>query len=114
MRISDWSSDVFSSDLLMHTPDDTYQVRPGALEKFYDLQDTAVPDCGNTSESFKGLIDADKFIPSAGGMLKPGTGNSFQAYIVDRKRAVKGKCVSERVDSGGRRIIKKKKENKNE
>src|SRR3546814_11276879 len=39
----------------------------------------------------------------------------FQLYVildVDRKSVVEGKSVSVRVDLGGRRIIKKKKQNK--
>src|SRR3546814_14252269 len=37
----------------------------------------------------------------------------FQHEIIDRKSVVKGKSVAVRVDRGGRRIIKKKKEKNN-
>src|SRR3546814_14938223 len=71
MRISDWSSDVCSSDL---------PVEDGWLV-------------------FWGLLRSRE---QQKGARQPGT-------CVDRKSVVSGKSVSVRVDLGGRRILKKKK-----
>src|SRR3546814_14215442 len=80
MRISDWSSDVCSSDLFANggflvTPwfIDEVRDRDGAVV-FKEKPATACPGCG-----------------------VPGT---------DRKSVASGKSVSVRVDTGGRRILK--------
>src|SRR3546814_17383890 len=72
MRISDWSSDVCSSDL---------------------IASRAAARCRD----------------AAGGNAA-GRGWCSTIQGIDRKSVVKGKSVSVRVDLGGRRIIKKKKE----
>src|SRR3546814_2362689 len=80
MRISDWSSDVCSSDLGAGR-----EPRPGAAAACaLALGGRAVDDRACRA---RGL-----------------------AHASDRKSVVEGKSVSVRVDLGGRRIIKKKKE----
>src|SRR3546814_17642677 len=81
MRISDWSSDVCSSDLVAHAG-----VAHGAAQHraaFRILGDLAVDHVE--------LAD-----------------HRLQLGARDRKSVVEGKSVSVRVDLGGRRIIKKK------
>src|SRR3546814_15815392 len=85
MRISDWSSDVCSSDLR-----------------------------GN--HSMRVWIDADACPKAAKELVvKFALKRRFEVVLVagqpqiDRKSVVSGKSVSVRVDLGGRRIIKKKK-----
>src|SRR3546814_15042850 len=75
MRISDWSSDVCSSDL------------PGPG-----------PEKRATSPAATGTV---------GGLAGDEDGGAGEEP--DRKSVVEGKSVSVRVDLGGRRIIKKKK-----
>src|SRR3546814_18224584 len=95
MRISDWSSDVCSSDLssysatsrvttlpepiIAHVP----MVTPGRMVLFAPSEAPRRTRMGETSQS-----------ASVSGE--------------DRKSVVSGKSVSVRVDLGGRRIIKKK------
>src|SRR3546814_19613639 len=98
MRISDWSSDVCSSDLLLRP--DTGRV---------ELGDTVLTD-----------TDAGTFVPthargvamlSQQAMLFPRMNVAANGGYAprDRKRDVEGQSVSVRVDLGGCRIITKKK-----
>src|SRR3546814_17504278 len=88
MRISDWSSDVCSSDLnrragwahLRHHP--------------------------RRRVAFAGASEKDRTTESQ--RLFRFIFNSGQLGMVDRKSVVKGKRVEVRVDIGGRRIIKRK------
>src|SRR3546814_14782691 len=98
MRISDWSSDVCSSDLgravivmLDHAADVKRQHLPFALPP------TA----------------AGHRVPAVALQLGPGAEQTgvvghVEHGAIDRKSVVKGKSVSVRVDHGGRRTIKKK------
>src|SRR3546814_17838875 len=86
MRISDWSSDVCSSDL-------------GRGDR--------VPAAGRRDRHRAGARPAQ-----AGAGQGQGRGGKDRAQA-DRKSVVSGKSVSVRVDLGGRRIIKKKKDNIN-
>src|SRR3546814_11896218 len=107
LRISDWSSDVCSSDLwmklyrLLTGPDDTaFCARvEGLLNRGWQLHGspsiTSVEGRGHVAQA----IVMDKAGPYPG----------FQPSR-DRKSVVLGKSVSVRVDLGGRRIIKKKKD----
>src|SRR3546814_3895777 len=81
MRISDWSSDVCSSDL----PD----ARTGE-------------GAGGTAAG----VAAPAQRPPGAGADRPGRAGADRRQ--ERKSVVKGKSVSVRVDLGGRRIIKKK------
>src|SRR3546814_15645979 len=87
MRISDWSSDVCSSDLSASEPDG-----PRTIMLTNDL----LPGIAGIDRSK--LCDCD--------FLTWG----YWAADADRKSVVWGKSVSVRVDLGGRRIIKKKKQ----
>src|SRR3546814_17737879 len=95
MRISDWSSDVCSSDLL-----------PGNFD--------AVSRWLNAEPLQQCLCLIQQIAGNIAGLgkhcIKIGTGLVVQRRkaLVDRKSVVKGKSVSVRVDLGGRRIIKKK------
>src|SRR3546814_19174983 len=96
MRISDWSSDVCSSDL----------ARLG-LSK---LEHLVVQDIFMTETAYL----ADVILPASTHAEKLGTFTNTDRLVqlgrpADRKSVVSGKSVSVRVDLGGRRIIKKKK-----
>src|SRR3546814_13689620 len=92
MRISDWSSDVCSSDLSGEglRPHPPFRSRRLRRRQHRDRQE---PQRRQEQRPPRVL----------GGM--------GQRAPADRKSVVKGKSVSVRVDLGGRRIIKKKKEN---
>src|SRR3546814_15100682 len=106
MRISDWSSDVCSSDLggrrVVAQRRASVRLRRGG-----DGQGRAsVPAgaacgaCGTQRRTGRGI--SARF--AAAGPLRPGR------VLIDRKSVVEGKSVSVRVDLGGRRIIQKKQE----
>src|SRR3546814_16962200 len=90
MRISDWSSDVCSSDLTWARPS------PPAKFVFSDEQQARM---GSATDS----------LVSEGCVISGG-----RIDRRDRKWVVWGKSVSVRVDLGGRSIIKKKKHEKDE
>src|SRR3546814_18377766 len=96
MRISDWSSDVCSSDLgkcekQRGNAERGEKARGQPLEKKHEL-------CKRT-------LQRDATCKCRVGLEGP---FRRQAHT-DRKSVVSGKSVSVRVDLGGRRIIKKKK-----
>src|SRR3546814_17754533 len=101
MRISDWSSDVCSSDLVDVKPERrTFPINRG--EDFANgLFDTGLPDAPNRKASYPRCLDVAigvvriKFIALAN-------------LREDRTSVVSGTSVSVRVDLGGRRIITKK------
>src|SRR3546814_19416771 len=80
MRISDWSSDVCSSDLVV-----------AAIEVHERIARAFLHDVARPNEAL--------FIIQSG--------RGFGLFEIDRKSVVSGKSVSVRVDLGGRRIIKK-------
>src|SRR3546814_18143753 len=90
MRISDWSSDVCSSDLVIfaHAPD----LESG--QAYY-------ADVKARASGF-GRDPGQLFVMPG---IAPLVGDTDEE---DRKSVVSGKSVSVRVDLGGRRIIKKK------
>src|SRR3546814_15014260 len=102
MRISDWSSDVCSSDLATIYYDRTQF--PAQLVKDYPGLNSPILQHGRCS-----LI-----------VSTPGSNTGtyyFCTYAltandlyVDRKSVVQGKSVSVRVDLGGRSIVKKKRQ----
>src|SRR3546814_17368415 len=101
MRISDWSSDVCSSDLL------------AALRMtFSSLNDRIALSLVSSRADLK----YDDLLPTVQELRKaqadwPTAAKTIIKLIerLDRKSDVWGKSVSVRVDIGGRRIIKKKK-----
>src|SRR3546814_15356717 len=86
MRISDWSSDVCSSDLLVLGLRREFRI--GQLDRH------------DRGQSFTHVVASER------DLLLLQRARFFR--IVDRKSVVSGKSVSVRVDLGGRRIIKKK------
>src|SRR3546814_16061241 len=97
MRISDWSSDVCSSDLLA----DAFVVQQITIAPQHEAGLIAGQGSGDRDEAALRLgID----------VLYPQADQEIEG--LDRKSVVEGKSVSVRVDLGGRRIIKKKKTNK--
>src|SRR3546814_19820720 len=89
MRISDWSSDVCSSDLAERPAGQRGGVGPRAVDRPQDRPPARAP---------QRLPLGDRHGRHAGARG-------------DRKSVVQGKSVSVRVALGGRRIIKKKKTN---
>src|SRR3546814_12037665 len=95
MRISDWSSDVCSSDLAQ------VQGAKAALDNAQlDLDYTEI------RAPVGGRIDRN-FI-SVGNLVSPDETILTRIVSLDRKSVVSGKSGSVRVDLGGRRSIKKK------
>src|SRR3546814_20087798 len=92
MRISDWSSDVCSSDLVV----------PPAT----------IPPDGHDEDlgSRRARSDRPRWSAAGGARRTAGrTADGGGAVHVDRKSVVEGTSVSVRVDLGGRRNITKKK-----
>src|SRR3546814_13518745 len=109
MRISDWSSDVCSSDLVgAKNMAEPRKVTLGAMQ-------------GGNWVIQEGLRPGDRVIVSGLQKVQLGQpvriakprspGSAAKPQPADRKSVVSGKGVSVRVDLGGRRIIKKKQTN---
>src|SRR3546814_18476772 len=98
MRISDWSSDVCSSDLPCPSGLDLQQAGRKALVD----ADRAAGRVRNCPFLRRQHDHARHFGAFGGG------GPARRQPRLDRKSVVSGKSVSVRVDLGGRRIIKKK------
>src|SRR3546814_11332465 len=103
MRISDWSSDVCSSDLhqdfAMRHVDDAHQ--PEAQREPHGGENVDRRD----AEAVEDLSDEESGVH----MVRPVQALSPPGSGRDRTSVVEGTSVSVRVDLGGRRIIKKKK-----
>src|SRR3546814_14532220 len=98
MRISDWSSDVCSSDLLIGAKREAIR-----MAEDRELFRVAMGEIG--LECPKAEI-ARTFEQALEKQAKVGYPTVIRP---DRKSVVEGKSVSVRVDLGGRRILKKKK-----
>src|SRR3546814_16514758 len=97
MRISDWSSDVCSSDLFLQGHA-AFRLQANVDQRAvaFDRDDGAAQHL-----AFEGIVSAEGFVEqSRKALLRGGVG--------DRKSGVSGKRVSVRVDLGGRRCMKKK------
>src|SRR3546814_12021311 len=98
MRISDWSSDVCSSDLLAGAQ---AQVVADPLRRAVALVGVALVFGVEFVEiELAGVVHQLGYVQSDVG--------ATATQAADRKSVVSGKRVSVRVDLGGRRIIKKK------
>src|SRR3546814_20882582 len=125
MRISDWSSDVCSSDLYSYfdTLVNDYMIRFGGLDMVNDPVIGLVVETAcrfHQSIGFPETIEACLRTAKLGnssvrheiGLFRDGQPHpAATGHFVDRKSVVQGKSVSVRVDLGGRRIIKQKKNN---
>src|SRR3546814_19515182 len=112
MRISDWSSDVCSSDL---------EIWAFALRRGAERPLTPAYYFGLSLPLYLGWIATTTLGAIFGGVLQDparyGLDFAFTAVFLtllvslwkDRKRVVEGKSVSVRVDLGGSRILNKKK-----
>src|SRR3546814_15414661 len=96
MRISDWSSDVCSSDL------SAAAVVPLTVP---------IPDNG-TGRAAADYVHFQTFSTPFDEETRELREEAIRRPALDRKSVVKGKSVSVRVDLGGRRIIKKKNKKK--
>src|SRR3546814_13152268 len=110
MRISDWSSDVCSSDLfngaiLTQTGNDNQMslVQDGSDNQALLTQNG---DGNSMSAVQTGAGNRLAWTQNGNGLSSP---TVYQEGNRDRKSVVEGKSVSVRVDLGGRGIIKKKK-----
>src|SRR3546814_15228792 len=106
MRISDWSSDVCSSDLKRLRPRDHRSTALGVVTT--GLRRRRVERVGAVER----VVEA---APARIGGVERETrvgGGHDQRRPRARKSVVSGKSVSVRVDFGGRRIINKKKKQK--
>src|SRR3546814_20046229 len=99
MRISDWSSDVCSSDLAGHAG--AFDARPGKFGQVLPDRARGPMACALTQKQGTLVLQAALIC------LQPheGAAGRFLDAAGDRKSVVEGKSVSVRVDLGGRRII---------
>src|SRR3546814_15276581 len=115
MRISDWSSDVCSSDLspttyltqwrVADSRAESMRMRSGAEIARYDR--TACSIAGHRANEWAGCASCSKLIvPPIDTTMRQK--HSARGIHIDRKSVEKGKSVSVRVDLGGLGIIKKK------
>src|SRR3546814_18848558 len=99
MRISDWSSDVCSSDLFIGEPRRFRLIGTAPAQSappgLYRIE-VAIVETGGAASARSLML---RWQPLAGEVLT--------APMEDRKRVGSGKSVSVRVDLGGRRFIKK-------
>src|SRR3546814_20483559 len=123
MRISDWSSDVCSSDLLPGQDEPLLIAREEielALEVVLPRGDVPVElvelDKAEGGPDLRRFQIVAEFLEQELGVI----GNAVQLHVEacldafgDRTSVVSGKSVSVRVDLGGSRILKNKKNNRN-
>src|SRR3546814_19293201 len=114
MRISDWSSDVCSSDLAEYEPlyadfgMGTTTWSPLASGLLTGKYNDGVPDDSRMASEDYAWLQRDVLGDAASRRLPRARAFTALAEALDRKRVVAGKSVSIRVALGGRRIIKKK------
>src|SRR3546814_20673976 len=93
MRISDWSSDVCSSDLVSTNAGGTQVLRWGTMRGLVAGIEAVLPD----GSVYDGLA-----------VLKKDNRGYDLTQLLDRKSVGAGKSVSVRGEPGGRRVIKQK------
>src|SRR3546814_17089970 len=102
LRISDWSSDVCSSDLLVRD----YLVRSlGEIGRAAEDDRRLARACDRAAVPL--FLARHEQIERE--VRESAVGRDRQFERIDRKSVVSGKSVSVRVDLGGRRMIKKNK-----
>src|SRR3546814_15947348 len=104
MRISDWSSDVCSSDLFPH---------PASQRQYPEWEarwesGPVPPLFRQNRNSLKKATPPRDRAPRSAVVRHGARRRACSACERDRKSVVEGKSVSGRVDLGGRRIIKNK------
>src|SRR3546814_19378319 len=100
MRISDWSSDVCSSDLLLGS---------GEGHEALDLEPLLLVGVDILDHPAVALEIAERIAAQLGEIGEAHAVIVHRHIHADRKSVVSGKSVSVRVNPGGSRIIKKKK-----
>src|SRR3546814_19804005 len=105
MRISDWSSDVCSSDLSLS------RVMAAVVPDEHRMAAAAYRRLWAAYEENRDLILMGAYRPGNDPVIDEAVPRRQEIldFIRDRKSAVSGESVSVRVDLGGRRIIKNKK-----
>src|SRR3546814_20851036 len=108
MRISDWSSDVCSSDLPSLVDDSLAPPGQHVASLFCQHFDPAIPGGWEAHRDAAVATIFDTVEAAAPGFRQSVIGHLALAPE-DRKSVVSGKSGFVRVDLGGRRILKKKK-----
>src|SRR3546814_20274860 len=115
MRISDWSSDVCSSDLLVDEGDDRHRTQTAHFEQLERLRlDTlggvdhhhGAVDRGQRAIGVLAEIIVHRRVEQVEDEPPMLEGHDRRCYRSEERRV--GKDVSVRLDLGGRRIMKKK------
>src|SRR3546814_14609019 len=113
MRISDWSSDVCSSDLLAPAFETlegwSKMIAVNQTALFLGLKMVAPEIAKSGNGAILNISSLVSVICEPGLISYAATKSAVRAMTTDRKRVVYGKRVSVRVDLVGRRIIKKQK-----
>src|SRR3546814_13898744 len=109
MRMSDWSSDVCSSDLL--GPEEWLLMAPTGQENDVSRRFDALYAQAPHSLVDIGHRETGIDIEGPAATLALAAACPPDLASIDRKSVVKGKCVPVRVDLGGHRPLKKKKNN---
>src|SRR3546814_11521908 len=112
MRISDWSSDVCSSDLEERQRGITINI--SHVEYETPKRHYAHVDAPGHADYIKNMITGAAQMDGAILVVAATDGPMAQTreHVLDRKSVVWGRSVSVRVDFGGRRIFNKKKKSK--
>src|SRR3546814_18040285 len=109
MRISDWSSDVCSSDLrAVHRHRHAHLAERNAVE-----QDLHVVDRVDRDARLADIAGNARVIAVIAAMRRQIERDRQPLLPGDRKSVVSGKSVSVRVDLGGRRLFQKQKQHTN-
>src|SRR3546814_10962342 len=106
MRISDWSSDVCSSDLIAMMA----AKGRGRPDQILGSAGRSGRDC---DEADRGPSDTNGAVPSRDDARPDTNGDDRPGSVGDRKSVGSGKRESVRVDLGGSGVLKKKKKNTN-
>src|SRR3546814_19327379 len=112
MRISDWSSDVCSSDLTERLSSDAGPMTVRRLGRRSCRADRRQQP-GDRRLDRTVVDDGADIGPGDGELARPGEAPlALRGTLPHRTRVVSGKRVSVRGDPGGRRILKNKKQTK--